>query len=301
MTKPSFQPKNLVVTVAAGYREEQIRPFLASLAHYSPKVSLKLIVDRFNPEFEDAVRAWIPDCSFHLLPPARLRNFALKRKWARSILKRLTRLLPPPNFGKRLLKINYVRHLVIRDLLKSWKLKEEKVILADCRDLVFQDDPFAANWPALWTGEEALRIQDCPLNSFWLKRAGGADALQKARHQRIVCAGVIGGRADRVAQYIDRTSTLVERRACEVALDDGDQGIHNYVVRTATELDFTILPNGGELVANVGYNKSEELTIEGGRARLAPRKEFPAILHQFDRHPMLKELVNARWSTARPA
>ena len=299
MTK-SFNAKNLVVSVAAGYREEQIRPFLASLASCSPGVSLRLILDRPNPEFEDAVRAWIPDSSFYLLPPAELRDFALRRKWARSILKRLTRWLPPPNFGKRLLKINYVRHLVIRDLLRSWKLDQEKILLVDSRDLVFQRDPFAEEWPALWSGEEDKRIEECDLNSFWFRRASGADALQQARHYHIVCAGVIGGRANRINQYFERSSAVIDRLVCRFAFDDGDQGIHNNLVRLAPDLGFTVLKNGDPLVANVATTNSGNMRIENNQVLLFGHGEAPAILHQFDRHPNLVEWVSSKWANARP-
>lgn len=292
--------KRLVVTVAARFREEQIRPFLASLAHYAPGVSLRLIVDKVRPEFREAVCAWIPDTSFALLPPAGLRDFALKRKWARSILKRLARVLPPAALGRRLLKINYVRHLVIRDLLKTWTLRDEKILLLDSRDLIFQGDPFAGDWPALWTGEEDRRIRDCELNSFWLNRAGGPDALRQAGDHRIVCAGVIGGTAEGVTRYIDRSSAMVERLASRVALDDGDQGIHNCLVRTVADLGFTVFPNGSALIANVGYTPPEQMVIEQDRVRLSNRQEYPAILHQFDRHPTLVELANSRWAAARP-
>lgn len=297
----SARPKNLVVTVAAGYREAQIRPFLASLAHYSPNVSLRLITDRINPEFEDAVRAWIPDSSLHLLPPAGLRNFALKRKWARSILKRLARWLPPPNFGRRLLKINYVRHIVIHDLFRSWNLEQERVLLVDSRDLVFQSDPFSGDWPHLWSGEEDKRIGDCSLNSFWLHRAGGPEALQKAKHHLIVCAGVIGGQADRIRQYLQRSSAVVEGLACQVALDDGDQGIHNNLVRLSPDLGFTVLRNGSPLVANVSYTMPDDLIIEHGQVRLLRRDEVPAILHQYDRHPKLVALIQSKWDCAKPS
>jgi hypothetical protein len=259
-----------------------------------------LIVDRFNPEFEAAVRAWIPDCSFHLLPPAGLRDYALKRKWVRSILKRLTRLLPPPNFGRRLLKINYRRHLVIRDLLRSWNLDQEKILLVDSRDLVFQRDPFAGDWPALWSSEEGKKIEDCSLNSFWFERVGGWEALQAAKHEFIVCAGVIGGQAHRMSQYLQRSSAIIERLASRVALDDGDQGIHNNLVRLVTDLGFTVLGNGSALVANVGSTKPADLISERDEVRLVNRPTASAILHQYDRHPHLVALVKSKWAQAKP-
>lgn len=292
--------ENIVITVAAGYREEQIRPFLASLHHYAPDTSLRLIVDRLNPEFQEAVRAWFPSCSFHLLPPAPLRDFALKRKWARSLLKRLSRWSRSPNFGKRLLKINYLRHLVIRDLLLSWNLKHANILLCDSRDLVFQGDPFAGEWPPLWSGEEDRRIEECNFNSFCFKRAAGEAAYQQAKHQLIVCAGVMGGRADRIGDYLQQSSKIVEQLAPIIPLTDGDQGIHNYLVRLRPELACTILPNGGRMAANIGYTKPADLIVENHQVRLRNQPEVPAILHQFDRHPPLQKLIQSRWASPRP-
>jgi hypothetical protein len=294
------QPQNLVVSVAAGYREEQIRPFLASLQGFSPDTSLRLIVDRVNPDFQEAVRAWFPGALFPVLPSARLRDFALKRKWARSILKRVARWSRSPKLSSPLLKINYRRHLVIRDLLRSWNLAHARILLCDSRDLVFQSDPFEGVWPPLWTGEEDKRLGDCDLNSFWFKRVGGEAAFQQTKHQWIVCAGVIGGWADGISDYLQNSSKLVQQLAPRVALDDGDQGVHNNLVRMQTELGFTVLPNGSSLVANVGYTKAADLTIENNQVRVHDRAEVPAILHQYDRHPQLVALIRSLWAEAKP-
>ncbi|MGH7940520.1 MAG: hypothetical protein ACREE6_15575, partial [Limisphaerales bacterium] len=184
--------ENLVVTVAAGYREAQIRPFIASLRNYSPQTSLRLVVDRQDPEFQEAIRAWFPDCCFYLMPALPLRDFALKRKWARSILKRAARWSRSRSLAKRLLKINFLRHFVIRDLLASWNLTDANILLCDSRDLVFQGDPFRGEWPLLWTCEEDKRVEECGFNSRGLRKTAGEAAFLQARHFRIVCAGVIG-------------------------------------------------------------------------------------------------------------
>ena len=292
--------KNIVITVAAKYREEQIRPFLASLRHFSSGTFLKLIVDQRRPEFEQAVQAWFPSCSFHLLPPAPLRDFALKRKWAASIFKRLSRWSRSRRFGRRLLKINYLRHIVIRDLLEAANVGDARILLCDSRDLVFQADPFGGQWPSLWSCEEDKRLEECTLNSAWFKRVGGEAALQNNKHQHIVCAGVIGGTTTAIKRYLQQSSKIVEEIAPIIPLTDGDQGIHNNLVRLHPELGFTVLPNGGPLCANVGYTPASELVVEGASVRLRDCKDTPAILHQYDRHPNLTELINTRWANARP-
>ena len=117
----------------------------------------------------------------------------------------------------------------------------------------------------------------------------------------IVCAGVIGGRADRIRQYLQRSSAVVEGLACQVALDDGDQGIHNNLVRLSPDLGFTVLRNGSPLVANVSYTMPDDLIIEHGQVRLLRRDEVPAILHQYDRHPKLVALIQSKWDCAKPS
>jgi hypothetical protein len=293
-------PLNIVVTVTAGYREEQIRPFLASLRHYAPDTSLRLLVDRVNPEFQRDVRTWFPDCSFHLLPPKPLRDYALKRKWAASILKRMSRWSGSHRIGQRLVKINYLRHLVIYDLLLSWRLSNAKILLCDSRDLVFQGNPFSGEWPLLWSAEEDKLIKDCRVNSAWFKRVGGEAALQQVQNRRIVCAGVLGGRADRIEEYLKNSSALVSKLTPDIPLTDGDQGIHNNLVYMRPDLGFAIQPNGGRLAANVGYTSPADLKIENQIVRLRDHAEAPAILHQYDRHPPLVNLVRSRWANAKP-
>src|ERR1700722_6175684 len=163
--------ENLIYSVVAGYREEQIRPFLASLQHFAPGVSLNLIVDRLDPEFQQAVRCWFPHCSFHLLPPSPLRDLGQKRKWARSILKRMALWSGSQKLGVRLLKDHYLRYLVICDLLNSRNPANANVLLCDSRDVIFQADPFSSQWPLLWTCKEDRQIQDCDFNSTVFKQA----------------------------------------------------------------------------------------------------------------------------------
>ncbi|MGH8023945.1 MAG: hypothetical protein ACRED1_10210 [Limisphaerales bacterium] len=291
-------PENVIVTVAAGCDEEQIRPFIASLQCFSPNASILLIVDRHNPEFERAIRARFPGCAFYLLPRSPLRDFALKRKWARSILKRIARWTGSRHLARRLLKINFLRHIVIRDVLAGLKLDHSNILLCDSRDIVFQSDPFSGQWPLLWTCEEDKCIGECGFNGPIFKRVSGETAFLKAKHSRIVCAGVIGGRADHIARYLECSSQIVENLAPRIALMDGDQGIHNYLAWLRPDLGMTVLPNGCP-VAHLGHTDPNNLIIENGAARLRKKIEAPAILHQYDRHPKLVAFVQARWGAAK--
>jgi len=299
MTKPDSVP-NILISVAAGYREEQIRPFLASLQYYAPGTSLRLIVGKPNLEFEDAVRAWFPTCSFHLLPPSPLRDLTMKRKWARSVFKRVARWSRSPGLASRLHKIDCVRHIAIRDLLKLWGLKQANLVLCDSRDLVFQGDPFAGDWPALWTCEEDKLMGDCRVNSFWFKRSFGEAALVKARGWTVVCAGVMGGQVEPLSRYLESSTKIIEQLSPDMPLADSDQGIHNYLVRERTDLGFTVLPNGCWLAANLGHTRPEDLNIRNGLAYVRNGTEAPAILHHYDRHPQLIAAVRSRWAKATP-
>lgn len=296
MSQP-VAPEKLVITVAAGYKEEQIRPFIASLRRFSPSASLRLIVGRRNSEFEAAIRAWFPACEFFLLPSLPLRDFALKRKWARSILKRVARWSGSREFGKRLLKINFLRHGVILALLADPSLDQANVLLTDCRDVVFQGDPFSVEWPLLWTCEEDRRIGECSFNSIGIKRTGGETAFEQTKDCKIVCAGVIGGRVDRIRHYLQQSSRLIEQLTPRIVLTDGGQGIHNYLVRLKPQLGFTVLPNGCP-VANLGYTNPADLTIRNGLVSLRTASALPAVLHQYDRHPNLTTLAKSRWANA---
>jgi hypothetical protein len=294
-SKPAVS-ENHVITVAAGYSVEQIRLFLASLQHFAPGVSLDLIVDRVTPEYEKAVRGLFPRCSFHLLPPSALRDFGLKRKWARSILKRLTEWSGSRELGVRLLKVNILRYLVVCDLLSSWNLANANILLSDSRDVVFQADPFLGKWPLLWTCKEDKRIEDCGFNRRAFIQAGGEAAFLKARHNWVVCSGITGGRSDHVLRYLQIFSQMVRESATRFALRVGDQGIHNYLVWLRPELEFTILPNGS-IAANLALTDPKNLIFENDLVRLRDNPDTPGILHQYDRHPQLNTLVEKRWGT----
>lgn len=299
VSSTSAASENLVISVVAGYREEQIRPFLASLQCYAPGVSLHLIVDRLSPEYEKAVRGWFPRCSFHLLPPSPLRDLALKRKWARSILKRLARWTGSQRLGIRLLKVHFLRYLVIRDLLSSWNLSNARVLLSDSRDVVFQADPFSGEWPLLWTCKEDRQIQDCDFNSIAFKQAAGDAAFLEAKQNLIVCSGIIGGRSDHVLGYLRHFGQVVTELSPRIAMRVGDQGVHNYLVWLRPELGMTILPNGS-IAANLGYTNPDNVIYENGLVRIRNNPDTPGILHQYDRHPQLTAMVEERWKKAKP-
>ncbi len=122
----------------------------------------------------------------------------------------------------------------------------------------------------------------------------------KAKDQQIVCAGVLGGRVEALSRYIECSSQVVKRLAPDIPLTDGDQGIHNFLVRDKPDLGFTILPNGCWLAANLGYTKPDEIVIKDGMVHVRNHPETLAILHQYDRLPQLVELVNSRWAKAKP-
>jgi hypothetical protein len=179
-------------------------------------------------------------------------------------------------------------------------LERARILLCDSRDVVFQGNPFAVSWPALWTCEEDKLLGDCRLNSAWLKRFGGEAAFQQAQHCQIVCAGVLGGQVEQIHNYLQHSSELIERLAPWIPLTVGDQGVHNNLVRMHPELGFTVLPNGGRLAANVGYTQPADLVVEQGAVRFRSQPEAPAILHQYDRHPGLAALIQSRWGAAKP-
>lgn len=191
-----------------------------------------------------------------------------------------------------------MRYIFVRDLLAAWNLNHEKVLFCDSRDVVFQSDPFAGEWPSLWTCEEDRKIEDCQLNKLWLERTVGKAAILDAKQHLIVCSGITGGQASHLARYLQRSSQLIEQAASRIALVDvgDDQGIHNYLARVQPQLGLTVLPNGSP-AANVHYTIPADIKIIHNKAYL--RERMPAILHQYDRHPILSAMVQSIWASSK--
>ena len=289
---------NIVMGLVWGLPAETAR-FVRSWARHAPGVRMLLLV----PTKEDVRQ-----------------KAHLERQFGAEIIH--VHLSHYKSAGGELERFELYKRLLSGDLGNLWPERRPPrdawVTITDVRDVVVQDDPFArarALWPSkvVFGAEDArLTVGTCPFNAAWISYLFGQAGLDRMRDAPVSCSGVTIGAIDPLLKYLAAMSEL----AAQVVAQTGgygnvrrgsDQGIHNCLVHghcgTAppktfdAETDGAFSPNSGHrcVVHTMAWVPWSEVRIDAfGRVRTAGGT-FPAILHQFDRHIALKNMIDASY------
>jgi len=246
---------DLVLGCAKGYNAEEVRPFLRTLRKVSG--------------YKGRV-VWF--ASGGCVKEA--------KKWGVEV-----RPCPPTT-----MKIHANRFLWCLDAL--WDIKCEGVLLADTRDVIFQNVLSQLSNEGLHTYEEdkSMTIGTCPYNSLWVKLAYGQKGLEKLGSLPISCVGVSHGDRRSVLQYLELLVGEILRVQPKTNKPQ-DQAAHNFVVREMMK-EAVVYPNEEGECYTVGYVPPGKLELRG---RVAVNKAglVPTIVHQWERkrHSRFKQLV----------
>lgn len=191
--------------------------------------------------------------------------------------------------------VNYFnyRHYLYYDFLQRNKGVYEKVLLADIRDVYFQDDPFSFEMGnALYCAIEGPRvIRDCSYNGRWMKFIYGETVLEQLGGNRISCAGSTWGREAAMNDYLVRMLQEIEKLPdAKTAID---QAIHNYLIYTNALPALEFLYNDGGVILTLSYEKNYRINDQG--EVLVADDRLVKMLHQFDRYPDLKALTDRQF------
>lgn len=166
----------------------------------------------------------------------------------------------------------------------------DAVLIADVRDVVFQQSPFTERPDGLWLFEEypGTTLGRQADNATWIRRLYGPAVLEELAHFPIVCAGVMmGGRAD-VAACVD----AIAWRGVTAYVGWGtDQGTLNYLVRTGQLSGATVFPYGAGPAMHVGIAPRDTIRTDPQGRVLNREGEVCNIVHQYDRHPDLADVL----------
>ena len=161
------------------------------------------------------------------------------------------------------------------------------VMLTDVSDVYFQSDPFgfeigtSVNCFLEDTGET---LSSEPANRSWLAAAYGEEVLAELGAQTISCSGVTIGSYEGILAYLRvMVSSLVRLRYQWHGID---QAVHNYVIYTGLVPGVKLVGNGDGPVLTLGIVPPAEVA-----AALPNGYDNVPIIHQYDRHPRLQELL----------
>ena len=255
--------KNLVMGVAKGYGWQDVEPFVASCKKFCPDADLILFVDDISDFTRDKL----------------IRTGVTLEKI-------------PATFNDVL--IIHTRWKMYADYLKVHGGDYAQVFITDTRDVIFQGDLFApfkgyTNWLGYVT--ETTNIGGVfTVNYDWLVSAFGKVDADKLVDKQIICAGTIIGSAYEIKIF------------CRIMWDTlkgnrfwgHDQAAMNYFVwnnllpiKNLLELDV----NGGAIFTAGQFGKLYPVKIRGEKI-LRGNGGVPAVVHQYDRHSELVELVD---------
>ena len=298
---------NLILSVAEDYEWRHVRPFLESLratdfdgdvrffAAGMPRDSVERVeragaADGRPRRFRVRVRGHV----FRLYdrPLTRVRWHV--QPAYRHVLDALSRLGRDRETTRaRILGVvantDVARHCFYLDHLLRVGHEYDNVMLSDVRDVVFLGDPFdfdIGDSMYCFAEAESFTIDKQVNNRGWLIGAYGEAALRELGDRPILCAGVTIGRTSAVIAYlrlmIDQLARL-PRQPLGV-----DQGVHNYLVHKGLVPNARLVGNREGAVLTVGLMSEAEAA-----AALEERAHEIRVVHQYDRHPHLLDVLSS--------
>ena len=287
--------ENLVLSSGYGYPVEYLQPFLKSIAR--------------NMQSADVI-LFYHDTSEHAV--SHLRNFLGRLKVVKpsdhlvrqaiSILprgrKRLSQLIHP--FAQRLspysplltgiYSVHYARYFWAAEYCERVNVTQyKKVMLCDSRDVIVQSDVFdKIDHITFVTGADERRIGECSGNQNYILESYGKDVgneiVRQLWKELIINSGVSLGPREAVLEYLQMVTkeikyvgkTLVDGR-------QGDQGIHNYLIRSNV-LKFPVrVTKSTDGIIGTLYNYDEDKISINGDSILLENGVAPRLIHQYDR------------------
>ena len=299
---------NAIITAATGYDEADLQIFLWSVAKNCKDTTVFLIVYYRDRNSIEKLRDKYP-----FIKPvyigvsirkqfARLANYRTRPAFtwlARQLNKReySATISPLRLIGLLAVRIVHERFFIALRILKSHPNIFSNVLLTDCRDVVIQKDPFSLLDGKLISGLETKIIRNEPDNSMWIKAAYGQDVLNKFLDKPIVCAGVTLGPAEKIEDYLTELCDEMWRHLPQMIFESVgyDQSAHIYLIHE-DKIKLSLTTNQQGFIASLVAENPDNLTIDLASRLVKVHKKYPAIIHQYDRHPNLlnffKKLTN---------
>lgn len=178
------------------------------------------------------------------------------------------------------------------DLLQDPALDADQILLTDVRDVLFQGDPFDPPLAGLevFLEDPSRTIHAEPHNRRWIRSLYGPDELLALGQCTVSCSGTVAGPREHVLHYLREMSEAITWR--RRPLGSHDQGVHNYLLRRGRFRRASVVPNGHGRVLTMGG--MSEVSADGSGQMRNVDGTIPPILHQYDRHPIVAEMLLQR-------
>ena len=260
--------KNLVLGTGKGYSWYILEPFVRSFVQNVPSADLVLFVD----EISDFTR----NC--------------IKNSGGGRI-----KFEPFPNYAKSA-RPNNIRWKIFMDYLESHNLEYEQILTSDTRDVIFQGDVFEyfagqKNYLAYALEYDTFRGSKtgAHLNYEWMTESFGKAEAEKLADKTIICDGTVLGTRDEMKLFIKKMIDYMPSFA-----HGHDQTVQQYLVYNNLLPIENLVPidcHTGVILTADQFVKVNPVKVKGNFI-LRGDGGVPAIVHQYDRHPSLVQLVD---------
>lgn len=282
---------NLIITAATGYQAKQLFPFLDSIHKNCRNTKVVIIIYEKDAQTRSILKERYPFVEFI--------NFSSRNKFIVKFFRIINNQLEvrsylSDNRSIKALQYNFLhialkRYFIALDVVRNHKNSVANVLLADSRDVLLQADPFELVKDEVVSGLESERmtIGKCATNSNWIKQIYGKEGLSKLENQRIICSGVSLGSVDKIEEYLVEMCREMEDKLPKIASSDSiDQGIHNYLSNIG-RITISTVDNREGFIATLGYEDPTVFEKDEKTKMIRVYDKFPAVVHQYDRHPSL--------------
>jgi hypothetical protein len=203
-----------------------------------------------------------------------------------------------------ILHITAARFLAYREFLRAHASEYARVLVTDLRDVVFQADPFLADTgPSLacFLEHGDVTIAEQAHNARWIHNCYGPPGLERVGRFPIICSGTTMGPVEAMLGYLGRLSQeALTIRSRQLLVFGDDQGMHNHLIWTRQLDDVHLFPNGRGNVLTLAIVPQERIRFDAVGRLLNDDGTLPAVVHQYDRFPLLTALLGARYGLASP-
>lgn len=187
------------------------------------------------------------------------------------------------------------RHFLYYDYLLKHGQNFTNVLLTDVKDVYFQKNPFS--FPIedkIYVAVEntTIPIEGCACTSKWIRRGYGASVLQQMSKQEVICAGTTLAPSALMTNYLH--VLIKEFYGVKNVFNCADQAMHNVLIHKNLVGPIYKSYNFKGPILTIGtekkYSLDDQMNLINESGGIIP------IVHQYDRHPALLQLVKSRYA-----
>jgi len=259
-----FKRKNLLFSIIVKYSWEKILPFLKSFIRIiSRNCDIVFFVNQVTPEVISNLKSY------------GVNVYKIKEKIIGSY------------------NIYKIRWKLYRDYLNNNKSKYNIVLSVDIRDTIFQGEFFSLY--ENYSSFIGFSYESATLNKLIKKddliNAIGVENFKSIENKRTLNAGTIWATSNIFFEF----ANILYNKLLEIRILD--QCLVNYLIYKENILNTVkhIYSDENGPVLTLGLTSKKKVKIDNANNILNNKGEIALIVHQYDRHPLLKKIMRKRF------